>query len=286
MSRQTYSGRSFDRSKLSATYGALKGLYPQATVTVSAGGTSKEGEEALLLLASELHTESSIKFSVRSTNSDFTVQFAQYWDLVIVDVSLKDKTELQRVHDVVRGTLGLTNPTPEELDSEASLYSINQRVLRLQNLISELPSKIILPVKSARLRCFVSFRYDEHSKALALELRNFLELAGFEFISGLGYEPRSVSEKVLERLKDRLDLFIVIFAAGGDSAWLHQEIGVAKGRRLPVMVLKEDGASFNEGLLSDTEYASFPKDQISGAFIPVLQAVQYIRLKEADAQHE
>jgi hypothetical protein len=145
--------------------------------------------------------------------------------------------------------------------------------------MEDLPKKLAVSSKFDSLRCFVSFRFDEHSKALALELRNFMELAGLEFISGLGYEPRSVSEKVLDRLKGRINLFIVILASGADSAWLHQEIGVAKGRGLPVMVLREDGAGFDEGLLSDIEYASFPKGQISGVFIPVLQAIQYIQLR-------
>lgn len=68
----------------------------------------------------------------------------------------------------------------------------------------------------------------------------------------------------------------MILAKGGESAWLHQEIGVAKGRSIPVLVLKEEGTSFSEGLLSDLEYASFPVDVISATFIPLLQPLRYV----------
>lgn len=278
MARERYSAKSFNSIKLPAVFGAIRALHPEGTITVSVVGDSKQGDDGLRLLRSE-RLELPLVISVADSNGGLTVELSTIWDLLDVDVSARGEEAQARIHEVVRGTLGLLRPTKDEEESFATLYMINQRILKLRQLVEELPAKIVRSARSENLRCFVSFRFDEHSKALALELRNFMELARLEFISGLGYEPRSVSEKVLDRLQGKLDLFIVIFATGGDSSWLHQEIGVAKGRGLPVMVLREDGSQFDEGLLSDIEYASFPKGQISGVFIPVLQAVQYIRLK-------
>jgi hypothetical protein len=279
MSRKRYSGRSFSFEKLLACFGALGALYPKTKAAIAVNGETKEGDEGLQLLRNTPSSFSSAKFRFHNAAEAVEIDFREIWDLFVVEITGLSKNGEDSAHEIIRGTLGLLPPTEEELESQASLYAINQRVLKVQRLLENLPAALAASRQPHSLRCFVSFRFDEHSKALALELRNFMELAGFKFISGLGYEPRSVSAKVLERLTGKLDLFVVIFASGADSAWLHQEIGVAKGRGLPIMVLREDGAQFDEGLLSDIEYASFPKGQISGAFIPVLQAIQYIRLK-------
>jgi hypothetical protein len=87
----------------------------------------------------------------------------------------------------------------------------------------------------------------------------------------------------LDRLKGEIDLFLVIFSSSGESSWLRQEIGVAKARDLPIMVLRESGADFDEGLLSDIEYASFSANNISGTFIPVLEAARYVQMKRLTA---
>lgn len=274
-----YSGKSFDPSRLPACYGAIQAVHPKAVLEVQWNGITKTGDEALELLRSKWKPDSTVRMFFQDSNGAITIVLREMWDLFYVNIEGENEEACQRVCDLVRGSLGLAEASEKEIQSESNLYSINQRILRLHGMIEELPAKLQAATRSGRLQCFVSFRFDEHSKALALELRDFLDLAGIEFVSGLGYEPRSISEKVLDRLKGKIDLFIAIFAAGGDSAWLHQEIGVAKGHNLPVMVLREEGINFDEGLLADTEYASFPKGHISGAFIPVLQAIRYIRLK-------
>lgn len=258
--------------------GAMEATFPTARVEVRSGMSFKSGMEAHSLLR-ERWDGGRMEFALNLPNGAINVDLRSVWDLFHVEVSGGDDAQRKQLHELVRDTLGLLPPTESDLRNDATLYSINQRILTLHDMLTDLPNQIKEAASSSRMRCFVSFRFDEHSKALALELRNFLELADLEFVSGLGYEPRSVSEKVLDRLTGSIDLFLVIFTIGGDSAWLHQEIGVAKARGLPIVVLREATASFNEGLLSDIEYASFPENHVSGAFIPVLQAVQYVRLK-------
>jgi hypothetical protein len=73
-----------------------------------------------------------------------------------------------------------------------------------------------------------------------------------------------------------LDLFVVILSISGDSAWLNQEIGVARGRGIPVLVLKENGPDADLGMLGDIEYLAFPENNISSTFVGLLQALSYL----------
>jgi hypothetical protein len=82
---------------------------------------------------------------------------------------------------------------------------------------------------------------------------------------------------VLDRLSGDLDLFIVIYSSTGDSAWLNQEIGVARARKLPILVIREEGSEADFGMLGDTEYLQFPKKSISNAFVGILQALSYVK---------
>jgi hypothetical protein len=256
-------------------------MYPNAVIALEVGSDKARGAAAAKLARSEWRAYSPVKITIEAEDSQpVTITLREQWELLYLDIRGIDGKPLLTVQNLVRDALGIEEASDEERESVSHLMAINQRLRKVQKAVAGLTDRIVTPSSAERLRCFVSFRFDEHSKALALELREFIELADLEFVSGLGYEPRSVSEKVLERLSGNVDLFIVISAVGGDSAWLHQEIGVAKGRGIPVMVLREEGTTLDEGLLSDTEYAVFPIDTISGAFIPVLQATRYVRLRQ------
>lgn len=49
-------------------------------------------------------------------------------------------------------------------------------------------------------RCFLSHRFYPHSEAAAAKIQRFLGLLNVEVVTGLGYEPRRISEKVTDRL--------------------------------------------------------------------------------------
>jgi len=184
----------------------------------------------------------------------------------------------EELFKIIEEYLSLEEPTEEDLRSLAGFEDNIKLLWRVYDntagILNQL--KTIADGPKKNLRCFLSFRFDDHSKALALELREFLELIQVEVISGLGYEPRSISEKVLERLGDPLDLFIVIHSSAGDSAWLNQEIGVARGRNLPILVLREESSEADLGMIGDTEYLLFPDDNISKAFVGILQGLSYV----------
>jgi len=206
-------------------------------------------------------------------------------DFVILDTILlvttngfEDKKS-NELHEIIQETFGLVEPTEEDVRGFVSLPSLNELLWKVYDKIDQISKRLDITQKelSRKMRCFVSFKFDDHSKALAFELKEFMELVGLQFVSGLGFEPRSVSEKVLDRLSEPLDVFIVILSSSGDSSWLNQEIGVARGRNLPILVLKEESSDAELGILGDTEYLLFPEHNISKAFVGILQALTYLR---------
>ena len=210
--------------------------------------------------------------------SSISVSFSIFWTIFEVNIEGVENTKSDELYKLIEDSLRLTEPTEEDYRGRASIPFINDLLWKVHDKVETIEKRFeeLEMQPKSKMRCFVSFRFDDHSKALAFEVREFLELIGIDFISGLGYEPRSISEKVVERLTDPLDLFIVIQSSSGDSVWLNQEIGVARGRNLPILVLKEEGADVDLGLLGDTEYLSFPENNISKAFVGILQAISYL----------
>ena len=208
---------------------------------------------------------------------ELEVKLSALFTVIMVEITGTAEEEEKKVDDLVRDTLALKPPSDHELRGVATDASMNQVLWTIHDQIEKLQSTLTTTGARNKLRCFISFRFDDHSKALALELREFLELVDVEFVSGLGFEPRSVSAKVLARLSGQLDLFVIIHSLSGDSAWLNQEIGVARARNLPVVVLREGEVPYEPGMLGDTEYIQFPEHAISKAHVPLLQAIRFLR---------
>lgn len=195
-----------------------------------------------------------------------------------------EEKKSDELFQLVEESLCLTAPTEEDIRKEATFPRLNDLLWKIFDRVEQVAKRLdtIESRSLKKVRCFVSFRFDDHSKALAFELREFMELVGIEFVSGLGYEPRSLSAKVVERLSEPLDLFLVIFSSSGDSAWLNQEIGVARARNLPIIVLKEESSDVNPGMIGDTEYLLFPNNSISKTFVGILQALSFLKTKTGE----
>jgi hypothetical protein len=126
------------------------------------------------------------------------------------------------------------------------------------------------------LRCFLSYRFNSYSKTIAFELMRFLELLGVEVITGKGYEPRNVNEKVLSRL-DNLDFIIYLITKDGESSWTRDEMAVSIGKGYYVVPLLENGSKIDRGILGDIEYIPFDHDHIGDTFISLIEAINFIR---------
>ncbi len=281
MKRQ-YSLKSLTYSKLPECFEKVCKSVKYKNVEVYKGRAPKkieaEGVEALKELSEE---DLPIIINFIKDESELRIHFQNFWQILNIFIAGFKNHITEELYRIIEETLSLEEPTEEDYRSQANLSQITSILWRVyDNTLAILnQAKTMSGGLRKKLRCFLSFRFDDHSKALALEVREFLELIETEVISGLGFEPRSISEKVLDRLSDPLDLFIVIQSSTGDSAWLNQEIGVARGRNLPILVLREESSEVDLGMLGDTEYLLFPDNNISKAFVGVLQALSYIKYK-------
>lgn len=128
-----------------------------------------------------------------------------------------------------------------------------------------------------RLRCFLSFRFNDASEFVALRVQQFLTLLDVEVLTGANYEPRQVSEKVLSKLRQPLDLIVLLITRDGESMWTRDEIGTAIHKGVALVPLIEKGAKLEPGLFADIEYVEFEAGHIGDAFLKLLQAVRFVR---------
>lgn len=128
-----------------------------------------------------------------------------------------------------------------------------------------------------QLTCFLSYRFNSRSKAVALELMRFLELLEVHVVSGAGYEPRRVDEKVIARLEQPLDFLIYLITKDGESTWTRDELAYSLAKGYAVVLLVESGAEIGKGLLGNWEYLEFESDHISDTFVGILEAIRYIK---------
>ena len=133
------------------------------------------------------------------------------------------------------------------------------------------------PEPTRRLTVFLSFRFTPTNSAVASTIQAFLNALGIEVVTGQGYEPRSVSSKVAERLS-RVDAVVLLVGADGESPWTRDEVAQASAMGAAVIPIVEDGAAFSPGLFGDLEYITFQAGHIGDAFLALAQAAQYIRV--------
>src|SRR5882724_4941568 len=136
-----YSAKSFNPELLPALLGALQAVYPKSAMKVRrALGDWKDGTAAEELLRLKWETFTPFDISVETPGGIIKVELREFWDLFLVDIEGTTEAEHQKLHDLVRGTLGLSEPSEAEIESDASLYSINRRILRVQQMVRDLPS--------------------------------------------------------------------------------------------------------------------------------------------------
>jgi hypothetical protein len=135
------------------------------------------------------------------------------------------------------------------------------------------------------LRCFLSYRFTPENEDPARRLHDFLILLGIDVVTGNTYEPRPVSQKVMDRLKDDLDFIVLLIGLDGESFWTRDEIATTKHKMIPLVPIVEDGVIFSSGLFGDLEYVTYAKGHIGDSFFKVLEAVKYVRqqLKPIDS---
>lgn len=146
-----------------------------------------------------------------------------------------------------------------------------------------------------------SFReQDQEFIGKILDYLSAIELAvpGFRWVNAKGARPEQISEKVLELIEGK-NLFIAVcnahelavhetgFGAAmrvwkgnaerKTSDWVTQEIGLAIGRKMKVILLLEEGVRVPGGLQGDLEYIPFRRDRVADAFPALLQMISRLQ---------
>lgn len=122
---------------------------------------------------------------------------------------------------------------------------------------------------------FIAHRFDEQGEQIADRLARFLTLLGFDVKTGRGFAPKSVSEKVKERLKAQAITFVIL-SPGEDATWLTQEsvLGLAGDKH--IFILKESSVEFKPGIFGDVEFIPFSSSKVESTFIPILEGLKEI----------
>lgn len=135
------------------------------------------------------------------------------------------------------------------------------------------PEELVHSEQGRPRKIFIAHRFDDDGEEAANKVALFLTLLGFECVTGRGYAPGSVAEKVKSRLQAQA-VVVVLLTPGEDSTWLVQESLLSNLVGKPLILVKEAKAVFKPGLLSDHEFIPFFAPRIEQAFIPLLEGLR------------
>lgn len=206
------------------------------------------------------------KTDLRITNS---VNLRRELDGVSILVSADDISNAQNLLNAIVETLGLSRHEPKFIDGWLTdrVKELDLRVSRLEESASKKP-----------LKCFLSFRFSDKSRAIASEIEKYLTLLGAEVITGQEYEPRKVEDKVRERVLCGVDFVVYLITSEGESSWLRDELATAIAHGALPIPLIEEGCKLDEGLLGNIEHISFATGHPGDSWIRIAEAVKYVEV--------
>jgi hypothetical protein len=164
--------------------------------------------------------------------------------------------------------LGLEQTEAPEDPLALAFENLESRVLALEK---------VAKVVESTLRCFVSFKFDDvRTVAQVDRLKRLLAAVHIEWITGEQFEPRRIEDKVKARLRADLNFIVAVISKAGESQWIRDELADANARGLSVVVLLEQGATFDEGIFGTLEYIPYDL-AIEQTFPALLEGVNFIR---------
>lgn len=126
-------------------------------------------------------------------------------------------------------------------------------------------------------KCFISFKFDDPETLAQVNcLKRLLAAVHIEFFTGEQFEPRRIEDKVKARLRADVVFLIAVISKAGESKWIRDEIADANSRGLWIVILLEEGATFDKGILGTLEYISYAV-AIEQTFPALLEGINFIR---------
>ncbi len=156
----------------------------------------------------------------------------------------------------------------ESRNPEATLHS----VMSFLGLRPEEPEAI---ASESPRTAFIAHRFDQAGDVAAGKIARFLSLLGFDCLTGRGYEPRSVAEKVKSRIMAQ-EIIVVVLTPGEENTWLIQESLLSSSAGKPLLLIRDTIADFKPGLLADHEFIPICAGCVEQAFIPLLEGLRNV----------
>jgi hypothetical protein len=219
-------------------------LGPDFKITVKHSRHAAEGVENEIQLDAE-----SLRPVVDLGNIDlFLAAVTKAWDTIHVQCSTyyesfsmiaMDEKSVQCVERFALN-LGLERTKRPKEGSVRAFEDIESRLAVLEGAIA---------AAEKRLRCFVSFKFDDAQTTAQVErLKRLLSALRIEWVTGEQFEPRRIEDKVKARLRADIDFVIAVISKAGESKWIRDELGDANARGLWIVVLLQNGATFDKGI--------------------------------------
>jgi hypothetical protein len=200
-----------------------------------------------------------------------------FLDRLSADVDANEPEELDALFSALENALALSRwqRKPESEDSEE-----DDPIKRMGNLLADITDRVKqLENTSSRqsITCFLSYQFSGISRDYGRLVKEFLEeLSDIRVVTGEGYEPRTIQDKVRSRLAG-IDVVVLIEVAERRSVWTRDEIARTQTPGVFFIPLVEKGAAFEPGIYGEHEHISFAQGHVSDAFLGLLQGINYVR---------
>jgi hypothetical protein len=184
----------------------------------------------------------------------------------VFSIYVYDKQSFRCV-EMIAACLGLEQTEPVA-EPEEDFEALEARVAALEKMAKEAGNNP---------KCFLSFKFDDpETVAQVNRVKRLLAAAHIEFLTGEQFEPRRIEDKVRARLRADVDFLIAVISKRGASAWIRDEIVDADSRDLWIIILLEEGATFERGIFGTLEYIRY-SGAIEKTFPELLEGINFIR---------
>src|SRR5687767_2742023 len=131
---------------------------------------------------------------INAKQSSVAVEITGKSDHTEIELRVDDPNTLRSVWDHLVTNLSLEETEEAPTSTSKALAAI---IAMLENRLKVLEAAAN---RADHLRCFLSYRFTPASEAIALNIQRFLTLLDVEVTTGAAYEPRRISDKVLDKL--------------------------------------------------------------------------------------
>lgn len=255
-----------DTLEITGTFKARSGETEKKSITLSdlAAVRDFEGQTNAIMVSYPTDL-------IKGNSKDNSITFCNYEEGILVNISTNNFPSIQSIMDKLEDQLKLVERL-EEPQGKSKTAPVERKaeieIMETTNISHEF---------SKSPSCFLAYRFNARVKFLAPELSRFLTLLDIKVVSGLGNERRSTAGKGSARTKSGYDFFIYLITQDDENTWTKEDLALAYGEGVPVIILVEKGSKTGKEILGNHEYIEFDPDHIGDTFISILEAINFMK---------